>query len=212
MGPFAAQKGEKMKKSALNLRIREMVFCAILTALIIVMTFVPQIGYITINFVPTTLIHIPVIVGGIILGRKYGLFLGLVFGIGSMIRSFMEYSQHAPFTNPLLSVVPRAFIGFITADVHQAFTKLLKRDKLAVPFTLGVVTLIHSLIVLPILYWFGKAGFFFFNDEFIFNVETGLFPYIWSVFVGNSLLEIAFAILIGSPIALALKVIQEQQK
>lgn len=202
-----------MKKSALNLRIREMVFCAILTALIIVMTFVPQIGYITINFVPTTLfvpatlIHIPVIVGGIILGRKYGLFLGLVFGIGSMIRTFMEYSQYAPFTNPLLSVVPRAFIGFITADVHQAFTKLLKRDKLAVPFTLGVVTLIHSLIVLPILYWFGKAGFFFFNDEFIFNVET-----IWSVFVGNSLLEIAFAILIGSPIALALKVIQEQQK
>lgn len=201
-----------MKRSTLNERIRDSVFCAILIALILLMTFVPQLGYITINAVPITIIHIPVIVGGIILGRKYGLILGIVFGLGSMTRSFMEYSLYAPFTNPLLSVLPRAFIGFIAYDLQSYFTNLFKQDKLAVPVTFGLVTLIHSLIVLPLLYWFGTTGFFFFNDEFVFGNNTGLFNFIWAIFVANSLFEILLAVLIGSPIVYVLKILKEQQK
>lgn len=201
-----------MKRSTLNERIRDSVFCAILMALILLMTFVPQLGYITINAVPITIIHIPVIVGGIILGRKYGLILGIVFGLGSMTRSFMEYSLYAPFTNPLLSVLPRAFIGFIAYDLQSYFTNLFKQDKLAVPVTFGLVTLIHSLIVLPLLYWFGTTGFFFFNDEFVFGNNTGLFNFIWAIFVANSLFEILLAVLIGSPIVYVLKILKEQQK
>lgn len=201
-----------MKRSTLNERIRDSVFCAILIALILLMTFVPQLGYITINAVPITIIHIPVIVGGIILGRKYGLILGIVFGLGSMTRSFMEYSLYAPFTNPLLSVLPRAFIGFIAYDLQSHFTNLFKQDKLAVPVTFGLVTLIHSLIVLPLLYWFGTTGFFFFNDEFVFGNNTGLFNFIWAIFVANSLFEILLAVLIGSPIVYVLKILKEQQK
>ncbi|MDD4000276.1 MAG: ECF transporter S component, partial [Bacilli bacterium] len=97
-----------MERSTRNEQIRSLIFASILIALILIMTFIPQLGYITINAIPITIIHIPVIVGGIFLGRKYGLVLGIVFGIGSLIRSFMEYSLHAPFTNPLLSVLPRA--------------------------------------------------------------------------------------------------------
>ena len=201
-----------MKRSLLNEQIRSMVFAAILIALILLMTFVPQLGYITINAVPITIIHIPVIIGGIILGRKYGLILGIIFGLGSMTRSFMEYTLYAPFTNPLLSVLPRAFIGLIAFDIQSYLTKLFKKEKLAVPFTLGLVTLIHSLIVLPLLYWFGTTGLFFFNDEFVFGVTSGLFTFIWGVFVANSLLEILLAILIGSPIIYVLKIIQESEK
>ncbi len=201
-----------MKKTLVNEQIRSMIFAGILIALILLMTFIPQLGYITINAVPITIIHIPVIIGGLILGRKYGLILGIVFGFGSMVRSFMEYSLYAPFTNPLLSVLPRAFIGFIAADIQSSLTKLLKKERLAVPFTLGVVTLIHSLIVLPLLYWFGTTGFFFFNSEFIFTVESGLFGFIWGIFVANSLLEILLAVLIGSPIVYVLKILQDQQK
>jgi uncharacterized membrane protein len=200
------------KRTARNEQISKMILCAIFIALIVMMTFIPEIGYLTINLVPITIIHIPVIVGGILLGRKYGLILGLVFGLGSMTRSFMEYSAYAPFTNPLLSVAPRVFIGFISYDIYQLFVKWIKNDKLSVPLALGVVTLIHSLIVLPLLYWFGVSGFFFFNNEFIFSVDSGLFGYIWLVFTTNSVFEIILAILIGTPIVLILTQIQKQPK
>ena len=58
-----------MKKSLVNKQIFSMLFAGILIALILLMTFIPQLGYITINAVPITIIHIPVIISGIILGR-----------------------------------------------------------------------------------------------------------------------------------------------
>ena len=41
-------------------------------------------GYIPLGFMNATIIHVPVIIGAIILGPKYGGFLGLVFGITSL--------------------------------------------------------------------------------------------------------------------------------
>jgi uncharacterized membrane protein len=200
------------KQSARNEQIRKMVFGSILMAIILIMTFIPQFGYITINAVPITIIHIPVIIGAIILGREYGFLLGLVFGLGSMTRSIIEYTMYAPFTNPLLSVLPRALFGYFSYDIYQFFVRLIKKEKVAIPFALASSTLVHSLLVIPLLYWFGKTGFFFFNNEFIFNVESGLFLYIWLVFTTNSLFEILLAIIIGTPIILILTKIKKNQK
>ncbi|HNZ50850.1 MAG TPA: ECF transporter S component [Bacilli bacterium] len=200
------------KRTTRHEEIRKMVLAAILIAIIVLMTFIPEIGYITIGLVPITIIHIPVIVGGILLGRKYGLILGFVFGLGSMTKSFMEYTVNAPFTNPLLSVVPRSFVGLIASDIYALFTKVIHREKLAVPLALGTVTFIHSLIVLPLLYWVWKSGFFFFTEEFIFALDKKLFPFIWGTFVANSLFEIALAILIGTPLVIVLEILKKNQK
>lgn len=200
------------KRTARNEQIFKMILCAIFIAIILLMTFIPEIGYLTINAIPITLIHIPVIVGGILLGRKYGFVLGLVFGLGSMVRSFIEYTVHAPFTNPLLSVLPRAFIGFIAYDLYQFFVRLIKNDKLSVPLAMGIVTLLHSLIVLPLLYWFGSIGFYFFESEYTFNVESGLFNFIWFILSSNSVFEILLAVLIGTPLVLILTQLQKQMK
>ena len=132
------------KQSARNEQIRKMVFGSILMAIILIMTFIPQFGYITINAVPITIIHIPVIIGAIILGREYGFLLGLVFGLGSMTRSIIEYTMYAPFTNPLLSVLPRALFGYFSYDIYQFFVRLIKKEKVAIPFALASSTLVHS--------------------------------------------------------------------
>jgi len=200
------------KRSTRNEEIRKMVLAAILIAIIILMTFVPQLGYITIFAVPITIIHIPVIIGGILLGRKYGLILGLVFGLGSMTRSFMEYSLYAPFTNPIVSVLPRMFIGLIASDIYNFFTKIIKNDKVSVPFAMGAVTFIHSIIVIPLLYLVWKSGFFFFAKDFAFQPEGTIFVYVWGLFVSNSFLEIALAILIGTPVVIVMNVIRKNQK
>lgn len=200
-----------MKRTLVNERIRSLVLTAIFIALITAFTFIPQTGYITITQIASiTTLHIPVIIGGILLGRKNGLLLGFVFGLGSMIRSFMDPVLHAPFTNPLLSVVPRMFIGFIAHDIHRLFTKLMKKEKLAYPLSLGVVTFLHSITVIPLFYLFVKTGFHFYADLYPHNFE-GFLVVITTIFSINSLIEIALAVLVGTPILIALKAAEEKE-
>ena len=198
-------------RSIRNEQIANMVFASILAAIILIMTFVPQFGLIQILPPPApviTIIHIPVIIGGIVLGRKYGLFLGFIFGIGALIRSFIDYANYAPFTNPLVSVLPRMFIGFIASDIHKLFARWLKNDKGSSFVSMGIVTFIHSIIVLPLLFIVWKTSFFFFRNEFTFGLNQNLFAFIWASFLANSIFEIALAILIGGPIIIVLKVIK----
>ena len=46
--------------------IREMVLTALFTAIIIIMAFVPMLGYINLVVIKATLIHVPVIIGSIV--------------------------------------------------------------------------------------------------------------------------------------------------
>ena len=62
-----------------------MVTTAAIAAIIVVMASVPFLGYIPLGFMNATIIHVPVIIGAILLGPKYGAFLGLVFGGTSVI-------------------------------------------------------------------------------------------------------------------------------
>lgn len=48
----------------------EMVLTALFTAIIIIMAFVPYLGYINLVVIKATLIHVPVIIGPLFLDRK----------------------------------------------------------------------------------------------------------------------------------------------
>ena len=56
-------------------KTKELVLMAMFTAIIIAMAFVPYFGYIPLGFMNATIIHIPVIIGAIVLGPKKGAFL-----------------------------------------------------------------------------------------------------------------------------------------
>ena len=64
-------------------KTRDLVLAAVIAAIIVIMAFVPFLGYIPLGFMNATTVHIPVIIGAIILGPKYGAFLGLTFGLTS---------------------------------------------------------------------------------------------------------------------------------
>ena len=70
-------------------KTKSLVQLALFTALILLLAFVPYIGYIKIPIlaIQATTIHIPVIVGSILLGPKRGAFLGFVFGLTSLINN-----------------------------------------------------------------------------------------------------------------------------
>ena len=68
-------------------KTRNMVLTAVIAAIIILMAFVPYVGYINLVVIKATLIHVPVIIGSVILGPKKGAFLGFIFGLTSLINN-----------------------------------------------------------------------------------------------------------------------------
>ena len=73
-----------------NKKTLSMVMTGLFMAIIAVMTFIPNVGYINLIVIKATLLHVPVIVGSIVLGPKKGAVLGATgFWAGIMIPAFL---------------------------------------------------------------------------------------------------------------------------
>lgn len=141
------------------LKTKEMVLTAMFTAIIIAMAFVPYMGYIPLGFMNATIIHIPVIVGAVVLGPKKGAFLGGVFGLTSMINNTFNpnltsfvfspfYSvgdMHGNFASVIVCMVPRILIGIVAYYVYQGIMKLFHNRKRASVPALAVAGVAGSL-------------------------------------------------------------------
>jgi hypothetical protein len=69
---------------------QDMAIDAIFIALILIMSFVPNMGYITVApGISLTLIHIPVLIGACLRGVKKGTLYGLVFGVSSWLEALI---------------------------------------------------------------------------------------------------------------------------
>lgn len=75
--------------------------------------------------VSLTIMHIPVIIGAVLEGPIVGLAIGLIFGLFSMLQAAIAPNGPADvwFTNPLLSVLPRLFIGPVAWLVWMALKR-----------------------------------------------------------------------------------------
>ncbi len=93
-------------------RTRKIVVTGILGALSIFLALTP-LGFWSWGPVSATILHVPVIIGAVIEGPVVGLMVGLIFGVFSMIRAAIAPNSplDPAFTNPLISVLPRLFIG-----------------------------------------------------------------------------------------------------
>ena len=131
-----------------------LVIRAILTAIIILQTMVPFLGFIPIGITSLTIIHITVIVAAIVLGTKDGMFIGLVWGIFTMIRAFTSPTTPldiAVFTNPIISVVPRVLVGSVAGLL---FTIIYKKTKKVVAASIVAAifgTITNTVLVLTLM-------------------------------------------------------------
>lgn len=150
--------------------IREMVLTALFTAIIIIMAFVPMLGYINLVVIKATLIHVPVIIGSIVLGPKKGGFLGFVFGCTSLINNTFNPSLLSFAFSPFYSIgdiggnfwsivicfVPRILVGIVPYFVYKGIKHLCKEKKagdwLALPVAgvAGAVT--NTVLVMNLIY------------------------------------------------------------
>src|SRR5699024_12311977 len=106
-----------------------LVLTAFFLAILILLASVPFLGFIPIGPLNATTLHIPVIIGSIILGPQIGAFLGACFGLISMIRSTIIVTPmsfaFSPFVAPLgtsgngswkallVAFIPRILIGIV---------------------------------------------------------------------------------------------------
>jgi uncharacterized membrane protein len=97
------------KGSVFSLDVRQIVIAGILGGIAIFL------GYTRLGFIPVpnlagsaTIMHVPAILGGALEGPVVGTIVGGIFGIFSFIQAEVPF-----FRDPLVSILPRLFIGIV---------------------------------------------------------------------------------------------------
>lgn len=186
------------KSKAYRLTIR-----GILIAIIIVQSMVPFLGYIPLLATSLTIIHITVIVAAITLGTKDGMFIGLIWGVMTMIRAWTAPTTPLDtliFTNPIVSVLPRVLVGLVSGLVFTVLYKRTKQFYLPTIVAAALGTLTNTVMVLGLmgLIYTGPVA------EAYGTTSSGLFSVLLVVVGTNGIPEIIAAVIITPLIVRAL--------
>ena len=176
----------------------------ILMALIILMTFIPNIGYIQTGLFSITTIHIPVIIGAALLGPLGGLVMGATWGITSYFYALSLGTIEAMiFLNPMVSIVPRILVGLIVSYSAILLEKWVKKAPLRYSLIAIIGTLSNTVLVLSAIFLFASAGLVSFNQA----VST-IFTIVIST---NGLLELFSAAILVPAVIQAIRRIRPQR-
>lgn len=189
-----------------------MAFFAMFLAIELILTLTP-LGYIRIPGLAITLLHIPVVVCGILMGPGWGAALGLVFGLTSIWNATMQPSitsfVFSPFvtvggisgnwTSLIIALVPRILLGAISGWLYELFAKKINRP-LSALLAAVIATFCHTLMVLGLiaLLWGNQYS------AAIGIAPSALLAYLGMVIVSNSLMEMATAGIVSMALANAI--------
>ena len=152
-----------MKKDSYNTRY--MVTLAMLCGVLIVMGMT-GIGFIPLPVIKATTMHIPVILGAVLLGPKAGGILGGLFGLCSMWTNTVSPGllsfAFSPFmtTDGFEGIIKSIWIalgcrivfGLFAGFMWKAMKKVFVNDYAALPVTAAVSTIVHTLLVMGSIY------------------------------------------------------------
>ena len=143
----------------MKLSVRQIVISGLMGAVSILLG-VTRLGFIgpfpPLLLVSATILHIPAILGGVLEGPIVGLIVGLIFGIFSWLQAPTEQPPvNLWFSNPLVSVLPRLFIGVTSAYVYRALRKTNEILALGVSGVVGTLT--NTVLVVGMIILLGYA-------------------------------------------------------
>ena len=176
-------------------KTKGLVQMAIFAALIVVLAFTPFIGYIPLGFTRATIIHIPVIMGSLMLGPKKGAALGGVFGLTSFINNTINPTLTSFVFTPFYSLgeysggigsliicfVPRILIGVVPFYVYRLVKKLSKNNGVS---SVGLIVaglsgaLTNTLLVMNLIFVFFRndyaaAGIWIYSEHYRNQWDSG---------------------------------------
>ncbi len=119
-------------------QVQSLALLVMLTSIIFLLTFTP-LGLIDLPVIKATVLHVPVIIGSILLGPKKGAFLGGMFGLSSLLKNTLVPGLSSFAFTPFVPVpglnrgspwalficfVPRILVGVTPWLVYTLFRRL----------------------------------------------------------------------------------------
>lgn len=164
-------------------RTFELVLTAFFLGIMLLMSLVPFLGFIPIGPLNATILHVPVIIGSIILGPRLGAFLGLSMGLMSVWNATTRPSaisfvfspfipvigtDHGDWRALIVAIVPRILIGVVPYFVYKLCRRLLKNKANTVALFLAGISggLTNTLLVMNLIY-------FLFQNQYAEAIKQG---------------------------------------
>lgn len=152
-----------MKKTKVDTRY--LATLAMLCGVLLVMGMT-GIGFIPLPVIKATTMHIPVILGAILLGPSAGAVLGGVFGLcsiwvnttspGLLAFAFSPFMSNEGLIGAVkslwIALGCRILFGVIAGWLWRLLHKCIKQDYIALPITAAVSTICHTLLVMGSIY------------------------------------------------------------
>lgn len=145
--------------------VRRMTILAMFSGILLVMG-VTGIGFIPLPLIKATTMHIPVILGAILLGPRGGAVLGAVFGCCSiwantttpsiLAFAFSPFMTTEGFPGVLkslwIALGCRILLGLIAGWLWQGLKKVRVNETVAMPLAAATATICHTLLVMGSIY------------------------------------------------------------
>ena len=169
---------------------RWMVCVALMAAIVIVLANTP-LGMIQLPIIKATTVHIPVIIGAILLGPKAGAILGFVFGMCSLISNTMAPTllsfAFSPFMSTTgipgalkaiwVSVGCRMLIGIVAGWLWILFSKLKVNQTISLPIVGFLGSMVNTVAVMGSIY-------FLFAQQYAEAKEVAITA-VWGLIMGT---------------------------
>lgn len=185
--------------------VRRMTVTGMLGAISVVLGMTP-LGFIPIGTTNATIMHIPVIIGAIVEGPIVGMFVGLIFGISSLIRSItIPTPTSFVFWNPLVSILPRILIGLASYYIYKLSIKTTKNEAVSLGIAGAIGTLVNTLGVLGMIY-------VLYAEKFVTAIglsADNAFKIISGIGITNGLPEMFVAMIIVTAVVKAIKKVKK---
>jgi len=180
---------------------RYIALTSMFVAMIFILAFTP-LGFIPLPIVNATTVHIPVIIGSILLGPKYGAILGFMFGLTSLLRNTFTPTAASFVFSPFYSLpgddygswwslavvfIPRIMVGIVPWFFYGGLKKLVPKrfDTVSLALTGIVGSMTNTLLVLHLIY-------LFFREPYATVVEQpieAVYAFIMGIIVANGIPE-----------------------
>lgn len=173
-------------------KTKNLAFMSLFIAIEILMVMIPFLGFIPVGPLRATTLHIPVIIAGIVLGKKQGAVIGLVFGLSSLMMNTIQPTITSFVFSPFLSgnvlsaviaIVPRVLIGYVAGLIYEKLKDKNEIMAMSIGSFLGAMT--NTILVLGGIYViFGSAYADAIGQDF-----SALLPYLLGIITTNGIVE-----------------------
>lgn len=160
-----------------TVKYRDFVLLALFTAIVFVLGLTP-LGMVPLGLIKATTLHIPVIIGCLLLGPRYGAVLGAMFGLVSFLSNTMSPAALSFAFTPLVPVpgtpngsplslvicfVPRILVGVVPWFVYRGLQKLMKESSRGEVLSMAIAgasgAILNTGLVMSLIYFLFRDAY-----------------------------------------------------